>query len=126
MRSVTRDTLTFDNICCANTIIMFILCKTFYPKYRTILENVYEMDGGRSLYNYLDILPYWDKYYSSRTRELFRLEFSTGLKPNDLFNMRWELEDAIRELLSKFNNSDKFIKFIKDDIMEIPPSLGRS
>ena len=61
---------------------MFLLTYGFYSKYKGILQNVYETDYGNTLENFLELLPFWDKYYACRTRELYRLEPSTGFTPN--------------------------------------------
>ncbi len=62
---------------------------------------MYETDFGSTLENFLELLPYWDKYYACRTRELYRLEPSTGFTPNALFNMRQEVEKTIRVILKE-------------------------
>ena len=36
MGCVKKDSLTFDNLCCINTIIMFTLCDNFYMMYKDI------------------------------------------------------------------------------------------
>ena len=80
---------------------MFQLSSSFYSKYKTIQQEIYETDFGCTQENFLELLPYWDKYYACRTRELYRLEYSTGYTPNDLFNMRQEIEVSIETILKE-------------------------
>lgn len=131
IKSVTKSKLSSDSnlftyfldICCLNTfLIICIIFKQkgeFKEKIRLFLEELAEEELLSSLEK---IIKTWQYYYTKRTKETFRLELSTNIPINSLFNIKNSLQkESILFLLlvEKFEVGEVGSKVLRDRKMKL-------
>lgn len=60
------------------------------------------------LWKFKTIISCWDFYYTSRTREIFRLEYSTDLRIVEFFRVKMAVDNIISQIEGDNNEEDHF------------------
>lgn len=94
-------TIFKSDICCINTFFIIYLFFESNGQFEENIRNLYvSLVKSGKLKQLNTTINSWDYYYTLRTKEIFRLEFSTDIRINNLFNIK----NKIRRKRKKYIN----------------------
>jgi len=76
VEAVTADIFHHDNICCINTALIIIIFAQTNGKMHYLLDS---LRNEKSAQNFILVLDVWQKYYSSKTKDGFSLQYTTAI-----------------------------------------------
>ena len=71
---------------------------------KLVEESLQHIFDKKLIKKLLSILDKWEFYYTSRTREIYRLEYSTQLRITQFFKAKYQIVDQIQKLVDLDQN----------------------
>ena len=79
MSSVNPGNISYDNICCMNTLFILLMAHN-----DRISDSSYDTD---MMCTFIQVMDIWHSYYTYRTKELYKLQHSTCVSIYCIFNV---------------------------------------
>jgi hypothetical protein len=102
IESVTPKNISYENLCCVNTVFIISLLSSNRTNPNDPVSHFFEDQcSDEQLHNFKNVMQIWESYYTYKTREMFKLETSTCLKVQNLFDVKKHFSSRIDSKLGK-------------------------
>jgi hypothetical protein len=107
IQAVTPKNISYENLCCVNTVFIIALLSAHKPQAGDPVSQFFEDQcSDEQLHNFKNVMQIWEAYYTYKTREMFKLETSTCLKVQNLFDVKKHFSSRIDSKLGKMAEED--------------------
>jgi len=110
--SVNANFISQDNICCINTILIMTIFADQRGELKEYINSLTTREDKTTdqikqlLENFDEVLAIWNRYYMSKAKDSFSLQYTSSLPFSYFQTMRQKLQDLIKEHINHLENTN--------------------